>query len=90
MKPVALHVPLSDRQRKSIERAAKDNGCTKGQEARRLMYGKLSMLEIVKRADLSDGTVLKIKTPEMKHPMTVRNGSFAAKYRGKYGKTASK
>lgn len=74
MKPVALHVPLSDRQRKSIEKAAQDNGHTKGQEAKRLMYGKLSWKELVKRADLSDGTVLKVKAPDMKHAMTVRNG----------------
>lgn len=76
MKSVALHVPLSDRQRKSIEKAAKDNGHTKGQEAKRLMYGKLSWQEIVKRADLRDGTVLKIKTPTMNHAMTVRNGKL--------------
>lgn len=79
MKPYALHVPLTDRQRKALLKAAKDAGLTQGQYARRLMYGKLDPLAAVKRADLHDGTVITIKCPDMKHPLTFKNDGKARK-----------
>jgi hypothetical protein len=72
MKPYALHVPLTDRQRKALLKGAQDAGLTQGQYARKLMYGKLEPMAAVKRADLRDGTELSIKTPQMHAPMTVR------------------
>jgi hypothetical protein len=73
MKPYALHVPLTDRQRKALLKGAKDAGLTQGQYARKLMYGKLDALEAVKRADLTDGTCIKVKCPDMRSPLTLRN-----------------
>lgn len=74
MRPYALHIPLSERERKALLKRSKELGLTQGQYARKLMYGKLAPMQIVKRADLSDGTVLTVKCPDMKHAMTVRNG----------------
>lgn len=74
MKRYALHVPLSERQRKALLKAAKDAGVTQGEYARKLMYGKLDPLAAVKRADLSEGsTWIKVKTPEMKYPLTLKS-----------------
>jgi hypothetical protein len=72
MKPYALHIPLSDRERKAILKRSKELGLTQGQYARKLMYGKLEPLEAVtvKRADLSEGgTWIKVKCPDMKYPI---------------------
>jgi hypothetical protein len=73
MKPHALHVPLSDRERKALLKGAKDAGLTQGQYARKLMYGKLEPMAAVKRADLRDGTLIRIKCPDMKHALELRN-----------------
>ncbi len=73
MKPHALHIPLSDRERKAILKRSKELGLTQGQYARRLMYGKLEPMAAVKRADLSDGTLIRIKCPDMKHALELRN-----------------
>lgn len=81
MKPYALHVPLTDRQHKALLKAAKDAGLTQGQYARKLMYGKLDPLAAVKRADLRehDGAWIKIKMPDMKHALTLKNDGRARK-----------
>lgn len=73
MKPYALHVALTDRQRKALLKGANDAGLTQGQYARKLMYGKLDPMAAVKRADLRDGTVITIKCPDMKHALELRN-----------------
>lgn len=75
MKRYALHVPLTERQRKALLKAAKDAGVTQGEYARKLMYGKLDPLAAVKRADLRehDGAWIKIRMPDMKYPLTLRN-----------------
>lgn len=73
MKRYALHVPLTERQRKALLKAAKDAGVTQGEYARKLMYGKLDPMAAVKRADLRDGSVIKIKCPDMKHALELRN-----------------
>ncbi len=79
MKPYALHIPLSDRERKAILKRSKELGLTQGQYARKLMYGKLEPMAAVKRADLSDGTVITIHTSEMNHPTTFKNDGKARK-----------
>lgn len=73
MKPYALHVPLSDRERKAILKRSKELSLTQGQYARKLMYGRLEPMAAVKRADLSDGTLIRIKCPDMKHPLELRS-----------------
>lgn len=73
MKPYALHVPLTERQHKALLKAANDAGLTQGQYARKLMYGKLEPLAAVKRADLRDGTWIKIKMPDMRSPLKLSN-----------------
>jgi len=73
MKPHALHVPLSDRERKAILKRSAELGLTQGQYARKLMYGKLEPMAAVKRADLRDGTVITVKCPDMRSPLTLRN-----------------
>lgn len=75
MKPYALHIPLSDRERKAILKHSAELGLTQGQYARKLMYGKLDPLAAVKRADLRehDGAWIKIRMPDMKYPLTLRN-----------------
>lgn len=78
MKPIALHVPLTDRERKSIAKRAKELGLTQGQYARKLMYGKLEPLAAVKRADLRDGSVITIKSPGMRSPLKLRNSVKAS------------
>lgn len=79
MKPHALHVPLSDRERKALLKRSQELGLTQGQYARKLMYGKLDPLAAVKRADLRehDGAWIKIKMPDMKHPLTLKNDGKA-------------
>lgn len=73
MKPHALHVPLSDRERKALLKRSQELGLTQGQYARKLMYGKLDALDAVKRANLTDGTWIKVKCPDMRSPLTLRN-----------------
>ena len=75
MKPVALHVPLSDRERKALLKRCKELGLTQGEYARKLMYGKLDPLAAVKRADLRehDGAWIKIKMPDMRSPLKLSN-----------------
>lgn len=73
MKPVALHIPLSDRERKAILKRSAELGLTQGQYARKLMYGKLDPMAAVKRADLRDGSVITIKCPDMRAPMKLSN-----------------
>jgi hypothetical protein len=73
LKPYALHIPLSDRERKAILKRSKELGLTQGQYARKLMYGKLEPLEAVKRADLTNGTWIKVKCPDMRTPLKLSN-----------------
>lgn len=73
MKRYALHVPLSERQRKALLKAAQDAGVTQGEYARKLMYGKLDPMAAVKRADLRDGSVITIKCPDMRSPLKLSN-----------------
>lgn len=79
MKRYALHVPLTERQRKALLKAAKDAGVTQGEYARKLMYGKLEPLDAVKRADLTDGTWIKVKCPDMRSPLTLKSDGKARK-----------
>lgn len=74
MKPHALHVPLTDRERKKLLKDSKEAGLTQGRYARELMLGRLDALEACKRADVSDGTWIKVRTPTMRHPLTFRRG----------------
>lgn len=82
MKHYAIHIPMSDRERKAFLKAVENSpGLTQGQYARKLMYGKLDPMAAVKRADLRehDGAWIKIKMPDMKHPLTLKNDGKARK-----------
>ena len=72
MKRYALHIPLSERQRKALLQGAKDAGLTQGEYARRLMYGKLSGEEVMKRADTSDGVEVSVRWPGQRKPVHMR------------------
>ena len=74
MKPYALHVPLSDRQKAAIVKTAKAEGITQGQVAKRLMYGKLSGEEVMRRADVSEGVEVSVKWPGHRKPIVVKRG----------------
>lgn len=74
MKPYALHVPLSERQKAAIVKAAKAEGITQGQVAWRLMYGKLSGEEIMRRADVSSGVEVSVRWPGHRKPIIVKRG----------------
>jgi hypothetical protein len=74
MKPYALHVPLTDRQRQAIRAAAKRLGVTQGQYVRQLMYGKLSGEEIMRRADTSEGVEVSVSWPGQRRPVIVKRG----------------
>lgn len=74
MKPYALHVPLSDRQKAQIAKAAKEEGISQGEYAKRLMYGKLSGEEIMRRADVSNGVEVSVKWPKLHKKVVVKRG----------------
>lgn len=79
MKPYALHVPLTERQRKALLKGAKNAGLTQGQYARKLMYGKLSGEEIMQRADTSDGTEVSVRWPGQRKAVTLKNSKAKPK-----------
>lgn len=74
MKPHALHVPLTDRQKAQIAKAAKEEGISQGEYAKRLMFGKLSGEEIMRRADVKEGVEVSVKWPGLAKKVIVKRG----------------
>lgn len=76
-KRYATHIPLSQAERRDIEHKAKELDMTIGEYVRELIYGKLDVQTLIKRVDLSDGTVLIVDAPNMRHAMKVTHGAKA-------------